>query len=62
MARKLALDPESVSVESFESGSAAGRDGTVEAHEKAPCVISGSIRFSCPLSWDCYEDVPAVQN
>lgn len=56
MARKLTLDPESVSVESFESGSAAELEGTVEAYDKVPCVISGSIRFSCPPTVDCYEE------
>ena len=61
MARKLTLDPESVSVESFVPGNAADFDGTVEAYDaKVPCVISGSIRFSCPPSWDCYEEPAKV--
>ena len=58
MTRKLTLEPESLSVESFESGNAADLQGTVEAYDlaKVPCPISGSIRFSCPPSWDCYEE------
>ena len=60
MTRKLRMDPESLSVESFESGETADLQGTVEAYDlaKVPCVISGSIRFSCPPSWDCL--APAV--
>lgn len=51
MTRKLTLNPESLSIESFESGSAAGAQGTVQAHDgKAPCVISV---YSCPDTWDC---------
>jgi hypothetical protein len=55
MTRKLSLDPESLSVESFESGEAADLQGTVEGYDlaKVICPISGSIRFSCPPSWDC---------
>ena len=52
MARKLKLDPESLAVESFESGVAVTEPGTVEAYDKVPCVVSGAIRFSCPISWD----------
>jgi hypothetical protein len=59
MPRKLTLEPEALSIESFESGKAEEMHGTVEAYDKVPCVISGSIRFSCPASWDCREDVPA---
>ncbi len=60
MTRKLALDPESLSIESFESGNAAETHGTVEAHDvKVPCPLSGSIRFSCPPSWDCHAEAPA---
>jgi hypothetical protein len=56
MTRKLTLDLESVSIESFESGSAADLDGTVQGHDaKMPCVISGAQPYSCPPSWDCYE-------
>jgi len=60
MPRKLTLKPESLSVESFESGKAADLQGTVEAYDlaKVPCVISGSIRYSCPPSWDCYAEEP----
>ena len=58
MARKLTLDPDSLSIESFESGSAAQVEGTVEAHGgKAFCAISAGIRYSCPPSWDCREAV-----
>ncbi len=54
MTRKLTLDPESVSVESFESGSAAEVQGTVQAHDvKAPCPSSAGVRYSCPPTWDC---------
>jgi len=54
MTRKLTLDPESLAIESFESENAAEMDGTVQAYDaKVPCPYSGSIRFSCPLSWDC---------
>jgi hypothetical protein len=57
MTRKLTLDPESLSIESFESGKAAEAEGTVQAHGvKVPCPVSGSIRFSCPPSWDCAEE------
>jgi hypothetical protein len=62
MTRKLTMDPESLSIESFESGTAAEVHGTVEAHDvKVPCPLSGSIRFSCPPSWDCHaeEALPA---
>jgi hypothetical protein len=56
MTRKLTLDPESLSVDSFESDNADEARGTVQAHdEKAPCVISGAQPFSCPNSWDCYK-------
>jgi hypothetical protein len=55
MIRKLTLDPESLSVESFASGNAAEAHGTVQAHDvKAPCPIS--IRYSCPDTWDCTEE------
>lgn len=55
MARKLTLDPESLSVEAFESGNAAGAQGTVQAHDvKLPCPISFGPPLSCPNSWDCY--------
>src|SRR3982751_324294 len=39
MTRKLTLEPESLSVESFESGEAADLQGTVEAYDlaKVPC-------------------------
>lgn len=33
MTRKLTLNPESLSVESFESGNAAGAHGTVQGHD-----------------------------
>lgn len=57
MTRKLTLDPESLSIESFESGKGEEMQGTVEAmNAKVPCPISGSIRFSCPPSWDCFEE------
>jgi len=60
MARKLTLDPESLSVDSFASDNADDARGTVQAREKEPCVISGAQPFSCPNSWDCYkETVPA---
>lgn len=58
MARKLKLDPESLAVDSFESGKALEEPGTVEAYDKVPCVISGAIRYSCPNTWDCVVDVP----
>lgn len=59
MTRKLTLDPESLSIESFEAATPAEAEGTVEAYDaKVPCVISGSIRFSCPNSWDCHAEVP----
>jgi hypothetical protein len=60
MTRKLTLEPESLSVESFESGKAADLQGTVEAYDlaKVPCVISGSIRYSCPPSWDWCAEKP----
>ncbi|HEV7587955.1 MAG TPA: hypothetical protein VGO40_07465 [Longimicrobium sp.] len=59
MTRKLTLDPESLSIESFESGNAAETHGTVQAHDvKAPCPISGGVRFSCPPSWDCHAEAP----
>ncbi len=55
MTRKLTLDAESLSVESFESGNAAEAHGTVQAHEvKAPCPIS--VRYSCPDTWDCHAE------
>jgi hypothetical protein len=57
MTRKLTLKPEALSVESFESGEAADLQGTVEGYDlaKVPCVISGSIRFSCPPTSECLE-------
>jgi len=59
MDRKLKLDPESLSIESFESGSADDADGTVQAHGvKEFCAISAGIRYSCPPSWDCHEGEP----
>jgi hypothetical protein len=58
MTRKLTLDPESLVIESFESGSAAEAHGTVQAHGvKALCPISAGVRYSCPPSWDwCAEE------
>jgi hypothetical protein len=59
MSRKLTLEPESLSIESFDSGVAADAPGTVQGHDvKAPCPLSGSIRFSCPPSWDCHAEAP----
>ena len=59
MTRKLRLDPESLSVESFESGNAADAYGTVQAHEvKVPCPISARPGWSCPDSWDCRAEEP----
>ena len=59
MTRKLTLDPESLSIESFESGEAAQAPGTVQGHDvKVPCPVSGAIPFSCPPSWDCDEPLP----
>jgi hypothetical protein len=60
MPRKLTLKPESLLVESFESGEAADLQGTVEAYDlaKVPCVISGSIRFSCPPTSECLDGPP----
>ena len=48
MPRKLTLEPESLSVESFESGEAADLQGTVEAYDlaKVPCVIWANARSS----------------
>jgi hypothetical protein len=64
MNRKLTLEPESLSIESFESGDAADARGTVEAHdEKVPCVISGAVPYSCPNTWDCFaadQPLPAI--
>jgi hypothetical protein len=61
MTRKLTLNPESLSIESFESGTAADVDGTVQGHDvKVPCPISGAIPFSCPPSWDCLEPEPGA--
>jgi hypothetical protein len=60
MTRKLMLDPESLAIDPFDSGDVAEVHGTVQGHDvKVPCPLSGSIRFSCPPSWDCYEPVPA---
>ncbi|HEX2078826.1 MAG TPA: hypothetical protein VHG08_13980 [Longimicrobium sp.] len=60
MIRKLTLDPESLSVESFESGNADDVQGTVEAHDvKAACPVSAGVRYSCPPTWDCRADEPA---
>ena len=57
MTRKLTLHPESLSVESFESGNAAEAPGTVQAHDvKEICPISAGVRYSCPFSWDCSAD------
>ncbi|HEX6372481.1 MAG TPA: hypothetical protein VF006_26410 [Longimicrobium sp.] len=54
MTRKLRLDPESLSIESFESGNAADAHGTVQAHDvKVPCPISARPGYSCPDTWDC---------
>jgi len=60
MTRKLTLDPESLSIESFESGNAAEAHGTVQAHNvKVPCPISAGVRYSCPPSWDwCHAEEP----
>ncbi|HET7230185.1 MAG TPA: hypothetical protein VFJ16_09295 [Longimicrobium sp.] len=59
MPRKLSLDPEALSIESFASGNADEEQGTVRAHDvKAPCPLSVNIRFSCPPSWDCREEAP----
>jgi hypothetical protein len=59
MTRKLRLNPESLSIESFESGSGADAHGTVQAHDaKVPCVISVGPRYSCPDSWDCEAQQP----
>jgi hypothetical protein len=53
MTRKLKLDPESLSIESFESGNADKAHGTVQANEvKVFCPISAGVRYSCPPSWD----------
>ena len=47
MPRKLTLNPDSLSVDSFEPAAAADGQGTVEAYDaKIPCVISGSIKYS----------------
>jgi hypothetical protein len=55
MARKLTLEPEALSVESFESENAADVRGTVQGHdEKVPCILSGPMPYSCPYTWDCY--------
>jgi hypothetical protein len=56
MTRKLTLVPESLSVESFESDTAADVRGTVEAHDgKVPCVLSANPPISCPYTvWDCH--------
>jgi hypothetical protein len=60
MASKLTLNPESLSVESFESGNTADAIGTVQAHDmKVPCAISAGVRYSCPFSWDCRAEEPA---
>jgi hypothetical protein len=56
MPRKLTLEPESLSIESFESGKAADGQGTVEAHVKVPCLISAGAPLSCPNTWDCFAD------
>jgi hypothetical protein len=59
MTRKLTLDPESLSIESFESGNAAESHGTVQAHDgKVLCPISAGPRYSCPPSWDCHAEEP----
>ena len=53
---KLFRDAEQffLTIESFEPGDAADGQGTVEAYDaKIPCVISGSIKYSCPNTWDC---------
>lgn len=63
MTRKLALDPESLSIETFESGNADEARGTVQANDvKVPCVLSAVPPHSCPVTWDCYaaEAPPAV--
>jgi len=57
MTRKLALDPELLLVESFESGDLPEEEGTVQAHDvKVPCPISGNTPWSCPHTWDCAEE------
>ncbi len=57
MRRKLTPNPESLAIESFEPGDAADGQGTVEAYDaKIPCPISGSIKYSCPNTWDCSGD------
>jgi len=57
MTRKLTLDPESLSIESFESGNADDAHGTVQAHHVAACPISVRPGYSCPPSWDyCAEE------
>ena len=57
MTRKLTLDPESLSIESFESGNAAEAHGTVQAHDaKVFCPISAGVRYSCSPTWDCTEE------
>ena len=59
MTRKLRLDPESLSIESFEAGNAADAHGTVHGHDvKVPCPISAGPRYSCPDSWDCRGEEP----
>jgi hypothetical protein len=63
MTRKLTLDPESLSIESFESGNAAESHGTVQAHDvKEFCAISAGVRYSCPPSWDCRDGEPLPAN
>lgn len=57
MTRKLTLNPESLSIESFEAGNAAEAQGTVQAHDgKVFCPISAGVRYSCPPSWDCAKE------
>ncbi|HEU0053602.1 MAG TPA: hypothetical protein VFQ39_10510 [Longimicrobium sp.] len=52
--RKLTLKPEALRIESFDTGAAAGRDGTVRGHDSRITEFcptwncGGATRRSCP--------------